>query len=156
MKAGDEMRVVNALLVKDGKILLLFKESRQKWFLPGGKSEFGENVIQTGCREFLEETGLNLKNVKLGAVTTVVINELKEEWLLCTVIATDACGHLIEENREGKLQLHPVSTLDQLPMFEGDRFVVKELLLRDHDSPPIISAQFYTPTYELEKIVVDS
>ena len=30
------MRVANSLLLKDDKILLLFKQSRQKWFLQGG------------------------------------------------------------------------------------------------------------------------
>ncbi len=69
------MRVVNSLLVKDNQILLLFKPSRQKWFLPGGKAEFSENVIQTGCRELFEETGLQLHNAVLGAVTTIVVEE---------------------------------------------------------------------------------
>ena len=54
------MRVVHSLLVQDDQILLLFKPSRQKWFLPGGKAEFGENIIHTGLREFYEETGLQL------------------------------------------------------------------------------------------------
>ena len=43
---------VDSLLVKDNQILLLFKPSRQKWFLPGGKAEFRENVIQTGVENF--------------------------------------------------------------------------------------------------------
>ena len=75
VEEGGIMRVVNSLLLKDDKILLLFKQSRQKWFLPGGKAEFSENVIQTGIREFFEESGLQLQHVSLGAVTTVVVEE---------------------------------------------------------------------------------
>ena len=91
------MKVVHSLLVQDDQILLLFKPSRQKWFLPGGKAEFGENVIQTGCREFFEETGLELKNAELAAVTTVVVEEDEgsREWMLYTVKGTDSSGHLI-------------------------------------------------------------
>jgi len=132
----------------------MFKESRKKWFLPGGKSEFGENVIQTGCREFVEETGLTLRDVKLSAVSTIVIDDLNEEWMLFTIKATEASGELIEESREGKLQFHPVTAIETLPMFEGDRFVVKQLL-QNQNTTPVVSTHFYTPTYDLKNLVVD-
>lgn len=146
------MKVVHSLLVQDDQILLLFKPSRQKWFLPGGKAEFGENVIQTGCREFFEETGLELKNAELAAVTTVVVEEDEgsREWMLYTVKGTDSSGHLIIENREGSLAWHTIKDIDALPMFEGDRFIIKELL---KSNVPVVSTQFYTPSYELIKIV---
>ena len=146
------MRVVHSLLVQDDQILLLFKPSRQKWFLPGGKAEFGENIIQTGLREFYEETGLQLKHAKLGAITTVVVEEEleKKEWMLYTVKATDSTGELIEENREGSLAWHSLKEVDELPMFEGDRFIIKKLLEADL---PIVSTQIYTPTYELIELI---
>ena len=146
------MRVVHSLLVQDDQILLLFKPSRQKWFLPGGKAEFGENIIQTGLREFYEETGLQLKHAKLGAITTGVVEEEleKKEWMLYTVKATDSTGELIEENREGSLAWHSLKEVDELPMFEGDRFIIKKLLESDL---PIVSTQIYTPTYELIELI---
>ena len=146
------MRVVHSLLVQDDQILLLFKPSRQKWFLPGGKAEFGENIIQTGLREFYEETGLQLKHAKLGAITTVVVEEEleKKEWMLYTVKATDSTGELIEENREGSLAWHSLKEVDELPMFEGDRFIIKKLLESDL---PIVSTQIYTPTFELIELI---
>lgn len=133
----------------------MFKEGRKKWFLPGGKSEFGENVIQTGCREFVEETGLTLVKVELSAVSTIVIDELQEEWMLYTIKATDAIGELIKENREGKLQFHPITAIESLPMFEGDRFVIKQLL-KNQGITPVVSTHFYTPTYDLEELVVNT
>ena len=146
------MRVVHSLLVQDDQILLLFKPSRQKWFLPGGKAEFGENIIQTGLREFYEETGLQLKHAKLVAITTVVVKEEleKKEWMLYTVKATDSTGELIEENREGSLAWHSLKEVDELPMFDGDRFIIKKLLESDL---PIVSTQIYTPTYELIELI---
>ena len=146
------MRVVHSLLVQDDQILLLFKPSRQKWFLPGWKAECGENIIQTGLREFYEETGLQLKHAKLGAITTVVVEEEleKKEWMLYTVKATDSTGELIEENREGSLAWHSLKEVDELPMFEGDRFIIKKLLESDL---PIVSTQIYTPTYELIELI---
>lgn len=146
------MRVANSLLLKDNKILLLFKPSRKKWFLPGGKAEFSENVIQTGCREFFEETGLQLQNAELGAVTTIVVEEesTQTEWMLYTIKGTDAIGELNKENREGTLSWHGISEIDKLPMFEGDRFIIKHLI---NSNEPIVSTQFYTPSYDLIKII---
>ncbi len=152
VEEGGIMRVVNSLLLKDDKILLLFKQSRQKWFLPGGKAEFSENVIQTGIREFFEESGLQLQNAILGAVTTVVVeeDEGQREWMLYTIKGTDAVGTLCEVNREGTLKWHNIDKLDELPMFEGDRFIIKHLIQHDE---PIVSTQFYTSTYELIKVI---
>jgi len=148
------MRVVHALYKKDDKVLLLYKESRQKWFLPGGKSEFGENIIETGCREFLEETGLRLENAVLGAVTTIVINEKQQEWMLYTIKGMKASGKQVQETREGKLQMHSIEAIDTLPMFEGDRFIIKELLKNDF-TMPVVSTQNYTPTYELINLKIN-
>ena len=148
------MRVVNTLLVKDGQVLLLFKAGRQKWFLPGGKSELGEHIIQTGMREFQEESGLTLGGARLGAVTTVIVTEDKLDWLLFTIVGMEASGKLMAENREGLLQWHPVEALKTLPMFEGDRFLVLRLLEPDRHEP-IITSQYYTRDYELEMIRED-
>lgn len=152
MKEGRRMKVVHSLLVQEDQILLLFKPSRQKWFLPGGKAEFGENIIQTGCREFFEETGLELKNAELAAVTTVVVEQDSgpTEWMLYTVRGTDSAGCLMAENREGSLAWHSVSDIDSLPMFEGDRFIIQQVL---KSRVPVVSTQFYTSSYELINIV---
>ncbi|MDE5977689.1 MAG: NUDIX domain-containing protein [Turicibacter sp.] len=147
------MRVANSLLLKDDKILLLFKETRQKWFLPGGKAEFSENVIQTGCREFFEETGLTLHHATLGAVTTIVVGEGvdQKEWMLYTIKGTDATGTLNKINREGILEWHEIHKINELPMFEGDRFIIKQLI---EENQPLVSTQFYTPTYDLIQIIL--
>jgi len=147
------MRVVNTLLAKDGQVLLLFKQGRQKWFLPGGKSEFGEHVIQTGMREFHEESGLQLATAYLGAVTTIVVKELEIEWMLYTVIGADASGELVEANREGLLQWHPVEALKHLPMFEGDRYIILKLLEQTFFEP-IVTTQYYTKDYELLHLIL--
>ncbi|MGL4335597.1 MAG: NUDIX domain-containing protein [Turicibacter sp.] len=149
------MRVVNSLLLKDNQILLLFKPSRQKWFLPGGKAEFSENVIQTGCREFVEETGLLLLNATLGAVTTIVVDDEleKKEWMLYTIKSQGATGNLMYETREGILQWHHVDELETLPMFEGDRHIIKHLVKYDE---PIVTTQFYTKDYDLIQLVTTS
>ena len=85
-------------------------------------------------------------------MTTVVVEEAEgqKEWMLYTIKGTDADGSLQEVNREGILKWHDVSELDHLPMFEGDRFIIKHLI---HHDEPVVSTQFYTSTYELIKVI---
>jgi 8-oxo-dGTP pyrophosphatase MutT (NUDIX family) len=48
---------VKGVLVRDGRVLLL-KNERQEWELPGGKLELGEEPQACVAREITEETGL--------------------------------------------------------------------------------------------------
>ena len=48
---------VKGVLVRDGRVLLLRNE-REEWELPGGKLELGEDPAVCVAREITEETGL--------------------------------------------------------------------------------------------------
>ena len=48
---------VKGVLVRDGLVLLL-KNEREEWELPGGKLELGEEPPACVAREITEETGL--------------------------------------------------------------------------------------------------
>jgi 8-oxo-dGTP diphosphatase len=56
---------VKGLFVKDGKIMLV-KEPvalSGKWELPGGGLDFGEDIYAALKREFMEEMGLEVRNI---------------------------------------------------------------------------------------------
>jgi 8-oxo-dGTP pyrophosphatase MutT (NUDIX family) len=48
---------VKGVVVRDGRVLLL-KNEREEWELPGGKLELGESPEACVAREITEETGL--------------------------------------------------------------------------------------------------
>lgn len=50
---------VKGVLVHDGRVLLL-KNERDEWELPGGKLELGEQPVDCLAREITEETGLQV------------------------------------------------------------------------------------------------
>lgn len=58
---------VTSLLIEDGKILLVNQKvsSSRSWSLPGGRLEQGETLEEGIVREIYEETGLNVKVIKL-------------------------------------------------------------------------------------------
>ena len=50
------------------KILLTRRSDNGRWCLPGGRMESGESVVETCIRETLEETGLEVRIIRLLGV----------------------------------------------------------------------------------------
>lgn len=73
--------VVTAFILKDGKVLVgkrINSLGHGKWCIPGGRLEFCEELLDGVRREVLEETGLKIKNLRLGTV----VNDYskKDKW----------------------------------------------------------------------------
>lgn len=141
-------RVTNCIYVKNDQILLLKKPRRGWWAIPGGKMEPKETVKDAVVREFFEETGIAIKNPILKGISTFLIedNDAINEWMMFTFLAKEGEGvekHLTEE---GILQWQNIYDLDQLPMAEGDRFIIHHALTGND----ILYGSFhYTSDYQL-------
>ncbi|MBN1645029.1 NUDIX domain-containing protein [Candidatus Woesearchaeota archaeon] len=72
------------MILRDGKVLLgrrhedpekasSLLEGAGKWTMPGGKLKFGETFEQGATREVNEETGINVKNIKVIAINQDII-----------------------------------------------------------------------------------
>jgi 8-oxo-dGTP pyrophosphatase MutT (NUDIX family) len=55
----------------DGKILLQERTDRNKWGLPGGCQDLGEDLRITACREAYEETGINIFPDEIELIDTL-------------------------------------------------------------------------------------
>lgn len=63
---------IGVFVCKDGKFLMgkrVGSHGEGSWSVPGGHLEFGESFEDTARREVLEETGVQIKNVRFGALT---------------------------------------------------------------------------------------
>jgi 8-oxo-dGTP diphosphatase len=69
----DNVRIgIGVFVFKDGKFLLQQRQGAHgagSWSVPGGHLEFGESFEDTARREVKEETDLEIKHVRFGAVT---------------------------------------------------------------------------------------
>ena len=59
---------VRAILVREGKVLLVFHSYQDAWYLPGGGVKRGETLEQAIAREAAEEVGASLGEVRLLGV----------------------------------------------------------------------------------------
>ncbi len=63
---------IGVFIFKDGKFLIQKRKGSHgegTWALPGGHLEFGESFEDTARREVMEETGIEIKNIRFGAIT---------------------------------------------------------------------------------------
>lgn len=142
-------RITNCVLRKGDKVLLLQKPSRGWWVAPGGKMELGESVKESVIREYLEETGITIKNPSVKGIFTINIkedNQVISEWMMFTFVADEFAGVNLEESREGKIKWHSVNEVLQLPMAPGDYHIIEHCL---NGNGTVYGTFTYTPNNEL-------
>src|SRR5579859_4426059 len=87
---------VGAIIVRDNKILLGKRSNSLKhgfgtWAPPGGHLEFFETFEQCAQREVLEETGLNVTNIRFATLTNDFF--VKDNKHYITVFMVADCDH---------------------------------------------------------------
>lgn len=120
-------------LISEDQILLLHRNKKKddmhagKWVGLGGKMEPGETPEECMLREFKEESGLVLEQVKWRGLITFPAFANEEDWYVYVFTASEYSGSLIQ-CEEGTLAWLPLDALDGLPTWEGDKIFLKWLL----------------------------
>lgn len=119
-------------LIHDGSYLMLHRTKKavdpnhNKWIGVGGHVESGETPDECFFREVTEETVLTLGSARLRGIVTFLSDEWEDE-LMFVYTSDDFSGTLIECN-EGDLAFIPVDRILSLPLWEGDRIFLRELM----------------------------
>lgn len=89
------------------------------WSVPGGWMEFGESFEATAKREVMEEVGLEVKNIRFGALTNTVFREDQVHsvtvWLICDYQSGEP--KILEPEKISKLAWADFDSLPK-PLFE--------------------------------------
>jgi len=93
---------------KDDKYLMLHRSPKKRimpdvWMAPGGHREFNEGLFACARREVKEETGLDIKNLKVIATGNAYLQDLDQEFFFHFVEADYAGGEVIPEPENGEL-----------------------------------------------------
>ena len=90
------VRVGIAVFVcRDGRFLMGRRRGAHgagTWSVPGGHLEFGESFEDTAAREVLEETGVQITNVRFGAVTNDVFTDEDRHYVTVWMFADHLSG----------------------------------------------------------------
>lgn len=92
---------VGVFVFKDGKFLLQKRQGSHgegTWSLPGGHLEFGESFEDTARREVEEEAGIEIANVRFGAVTNDLFAAENKHYVTIWMLSDWKSGHV--KNRE--------------------------------------------------------
>ena len=88
---------IGVIVNKDGKILLgkrLNSHGKGTWSFPGGHLEFGESWEECAKREVIEETNLNITNLKFHAVTNDIFDKENKHYITLFMTCDYASGEL--------------------------------------------------------------
>lgn len=126
-----QIAVLCYLFDADDRLLLLHRRKQPNIDLyspVGGKLEqaLGESPTACAVREIAEETGLHVtpEQLHLTGIVSETAYQAQTHWLMFLYELTTPV-HLAEhEFREGRLEWHPRSALDGLPIPETDRQVI--------------------------------
>jgi 8-oxo-dGTP diphosphatase len=108
---------IGVFVFKDGKFLIQKRKGSHgegSWSLPGGHLEFGESFEDTARREVLEEAGIEIKNVRFGAVTNDHFVEENKHYVTIWMLSEWASGEVKNMEPE-KCTAQMWSTFNDLP-----------------------------------------
>lgn len=94
---------VAVLIGKQGKVLLIKRRSSHgagSWAPPGGHIDYGESVLECASREVKEETGLEIKNLKVLGFTEDIFEKEKKHYITIWVKADWASGEIRQDHEE--------------------------------------------------------
>ena len=125
------IRTVTVYIFKDDEVLLLFRNKKKidinkgKYIGVGGHIEEGETPIEAAEREVKEETGFEVNNLEYRCHVEFHYDNFEEEMHVFTT--KEFYGEMIKCD-EGDLSWQKVADLDEIPMWEGDKYFLKPIL----------------------------
>ncbi len=120
----------DALVLHDGKILLVQRRDDGLWAMPGGLVEVGETVADAVTRELWEETGVRAKPARwLGAWDSRRVGTRSRMQLIHMVLLMgeiDTAGLVAETNETAAVAFHDTGCLP--PLSRGHAVIVPQVL----------------------------
>jgi 8-oxo-dGTP diphosphatase len=93
---NSDVRVgIGVFVFRDGRFLMARRHGAHgagTWSVPGGHLEFGESFEDTAVREVAEETGVQITNVRFGAVTNDIFADEDRHYVTVWMLSDHMSG----------------------------------------------------------------
>jgi len=106
---------IGVCVIKDNKVLLGKRKGSHgegSWSFPGGHLELNEDIEACAKREALEETGIKIKNLRLGTFTNDIFEKEGKHYVTLYVIA---------EYDSGEIRIMEPEKCEEWGWFEWDK-----------------------------------
>lgn len=151
MKKIRNIAVTLECFVKKGnKYLMLHRHPNKRimpgvWMAPGGHREFNEGLFACARREVYEETGLEIKNLRIKATGCAYLKDLDQEFYFHFVVSDYAGGKLKPNIDDGEfIWLTPRQILNRKNLLAELKIVLPYVFA---EKQPVIS---FRAVYEKE------
>lgn len=146
---------LECFIKKGDKYLMLHRDKGKKimpdvWMALGGRREFNEGLFEAARREVKEETGLEIKNLRIKAVGNAYLKDLYQELYFHFIMADYAGGKLRKNQEDGKLAWLTAKQISKLDNLLAEIRKILPYLFSEKDS--IIS---YKAVYEKGNELID-
>ena len=142
----ERPKVGIGVCVKRGNKVLLHKRKNAHgegdWCFPGGHLEWKESWEECAIRETKEESGLDIKNVRFGAVTNDIFEKENKHYITLIMVADYIDGEA-ERKEPYKCEKWDWFEWDKLPEL---LFVPMQNLLKQHFNPFKFENDYYDAT----------
>ena len=131
---------IATLVLKDNKVLLGKRHTNPEkassllrgegtWTMPGGKLDFGQDLVRAAKREALEETGIKIKNLKIISLSNDIVEDV--HFLTVGFLCTDFEGEpkVMEPEEITEWQWFPIDKLPY-PIFFPSAKILKNYLAK--------------------------
>jgi 8-oxo-dGTP diphosphatase len=126
---------VAATVIFEGKVLLVMRANepaRGKWGLPGGVVELGERVDDAVIREVKEETGLNVRLIRMLTVYDSIVRDEEQKVRFHYVLVEMLCevDHGSPEALSDALDVRwvPLDELDSVDLTSGAKRLLEQVV----------------------------
>lgn len=145
-KANLRHVVVDTLVLKDGKILLVKRHKKlsesEKWGLAGGFMERNERIVEAAAREVLEETGWTVKDMTLMRVIDNPSRPAEDRQNIAFIYfgaAAKKTGEADWESHEQKwFDLDDLPPDDQIAFDHADSIELYKKYLKENFKLPVV------------------
>lgn len=121
--------IASALIEKDGKFMLtkeVLRDKKEWWIIPGGKVEFGENLIDAVKREMREEINLDIEILRLIDFKEVIKPDYNYHSIVFFFLAKAADEHEISEDHIIDAKFFSKYELKNMNLVESARWLFEK------------------------------